>query len=434
VPQTADPLSTPVNVIIVLDSSGSMRETPDARDSGDTLGLVDSPAEGELVGDDPSSKLAQAKQVLREVLKTATPDLRFHVARYRQSTAPEDHGPELRDRFLYSTTDPAAATLVVNPDGDGASPPGLRRSARDQRTAGEVTTYYLFAGRFWNGERIEVLPDGSGATVVSTGRPSKPATFDVQKKSRSGQRIGSPVRFSFRGARWNKANRPEDPTQRPAVLLNNASCSGIEPLFSWRQGDGELAPYLEPELRVRDDGSVEGYMEGSLGAPPAKPPTQFGIRASGLTPLAGALIDIRTRLASSYLAKDRTFVVLLTDGDDTCTDGLTGDLAVSRADQRALRAAYQAQQVREQAGTPVFVVTFGTGVSKNRSDWIAWAGTGLARETTGTGESTRWTRPPSASERAACRRCQDAFTASNAQELSAGLQRAIEAGSKWTGR
>jgi hypothetical protein len=423
--------TTVTNVIVLLDSSGSMRDTPDARDTGnDRLSLVDSPDEGELVADDPGSKLAQAKRVLAQIVGASPPGLRFHLGKYRQSVVPADVGPDVRNRFLYATTDPRGADILVNPAADGAAAPGLKRSARDWRRIEGVKTYYLIAGKFWNGETIEVREDGGQARVASRGVSANAPFVDIQRRSRTGQPMGAPVRFRFQGIRWHKANRTENPANRLAVLANNASCGGFAPLTS---DATEIGRYLGPEVQVSANGSIDGYVEGTLGAPPAAAPREHGIRASGLTPLANALADIGSRFASSWsgLAAEKTFVLLLTDGDDTCVDRKTGDVTVSTADTRALRAAQRAQLIVQASKVPVMVVTFGIEVSARRSQWIAWGGTGLVRPTTGTGEAVRWASPPTDAERKACSSCRDALTARDATELEAAVRKAIDLGLHW---
>ena len=62
-----------------------------------------------------------------------------------------------------------------------------------------------------------------------------------------------------------------------------------------------------------------------------------------------------------------------------------------------------------------FVVAFGSGVSANRANWIAWGGSGMVKGTTGTAAIlSAWTTIPTAAERAACATCKDAFVAANA--------------------
>ena len=122
----------------------------------------------------------------------------------------------------------------------------------------------------------------------------------------------------------------------------------------------------------------------------------------------------------------------MTDGDDTCPTATTsggGD------DNAALRAAYRAQllyapivALDPASSVTTFVVAFGSGVSANRANWIAWGGSGMVKGTTGTGDPQRWTTIPTAAERAACATCKDAFVAANADQLSEALQAAIDQG------
>ena len=157
------------NAYVILDSSGSMRERPDAVDNP-VDGSYVTPAEGEITGDDPTSKLYQAKQVLESVVQANQDKVSFRFGRYLQDAA--SYGPERNNRFVYTTTcattdatcNGAVASLVINPGGNGATAPGLKRSSTDQHTASGVTTYHLFAGRFWNGETVSVLADGSTAS------------------------------------------------------------------------------------------------------------------------------------------------------------------------------------------------------------------------------------------------------------------------------
>jgi len=425
-------------IVVVLDSSGSMREAPLGRDSDDDGPLVDAVSEGELVGDDPESKLAQAKRVLAKVLETSPSGVRFLLGKYRQSAAEDDFGPEIADRFLYATMDSRASGLVVNPRGDGASRPGLKRAGGDEWRTGDVTSYYLFAGKLWNGQRVAVLADGTQPAVVADLGDFNPPFVELQVKDGAGRLVGSPVRFEFRGVRWNKANKKESPGNRAAVLRGNASCGGFAPLATVTPAGADglklLGSYLNPEVFLRQDGSIEGYVEGPLGAPPAKKPLERGIRASGMTPLAESLIDVGELLAAedAGMAKEgtsppRTFVILVTDGDDTCVDRTTGQISSDMADLRALRVAHKAQTLAQRS-VPVFVVNFGTGVSSTRADWIAWAGSGMTRGSVGTGPAASWEAPPRPEERAGCQGCVDAFRALNAPELETALRGAIDRG------
>ena len=126
----------------------------------------------------------------------------------------------------------------------------------------------------------------------------------------------------------------------------------------------------------------------------------------------------------------------MTDGDDTCSTATT---TAGASDNLALRAAYRAQllyapivtvpAIDPASSVTTFVVAFGAGVSSNRSNWIAWGGSGMVKEpTTGTGDPQQWTTIPTAAERAACVTCRDAFVAGDAQALIDALQAAIDQG------
>ena len=143
----------------------------------------------------------------------------------------------------------------------------------------------------------------------------------------------------------------------------------------------------------------------------------------------------------------------MTDGDDSCPTATTADTSQgANADFRALRSAYQAQLLYArlnatfpESSVTTFVVSFGSGASSTRADWIAWAGSGLNQPgvycgaaglpacittTTGTAHYNlpRWSRPPTAAERAACTTCRNAFVAADAPALIRALQDAIEQG------
>ena len=182
-----------------------------------------------------------------------------------------------------------------------------------------------------------------------------------------------------------------------------------------------------------------------------------GIRASGFTPIAETLIDFKgifngmwTGSISTMDPKPRTFVIFLTDGDDTCTGPATSQNTTgATADNRALRAAYRAQLLYERivAAEPAssvisFVVVFGTGASANRGNWVAWGGSGMNQAgvscgvagkpacipITGAGGAAHWSAIPTAAQRAACTTCRDAFLPASVDDLISALQMAIDQG------
>jgi hypothetical protein len=464
VPSGIDPLevlnlSVRANAIIVLDSSGSMRETPDSADN-DGNAQPDDPDDGEVVGDDPTSKLHQAKAVLRTVVQANESKVSFQFGRYQQDTT--QYGPEAAERFLYTAscavTDAACnaaandilVTNTVAPANCGGANCGigLYRIAAHRFTSNGTTYYHLFANQFFNGQRITVRQNGSAWDAVldagdfgpSTPAPNGPGPWvEVRNRNNANPfaiRNANYVRFRFQGIRWNKGNA-------------NSSCGGFQSLVNLQpctenvQIDS-IGPHLDDELELNANGNIVGYTNGAVGSAVGvlQQPPMRGIRASGFTPIAESLIDVKgvfNALWGGSIAamnpKPRTFVIFVTDGDDTCTSQTTTDTSAAGADNRALRAAHKAQLLYQRiaaaepaSSVTTFVVAFGTGASAARANWVAWGGSGMVKATSGAGAAMQWASPPTAAERAACTTCRDAFVATNAAELSNALQVAIDQG------
>jgi hypothetical protein len=457
VPSGIDPLevlnlAVRPNALIVLDSSGSMREMTDADYSG---GTPTTPALGEVAGDDQTSKMAQAKAALRAVVQANESKVSFQFGRYVQDI--NSYGPEANNRFLYTTTcantdtacNNAANAILVDCGGSAACGIGLYRTAAHRRTVGANTTYHLFTNRYYNGQHLRVRTTGANGTTFAPGTPGtaqlnapvppgNPPHLWLQNINSSLAPIGSNVRFDFKGIRWNKGNA-------------NASCGGFESLVGLAPCTqnvqiGAISPHLDPELEITAAGGIAGYTNqaaGTFGVGAAQQPPMRGIRSSGFTPIAETLIDFKTIFnglwstsISSMTPKPKTFAIFLTDGDDTCTDEDSADSSTGvNADNRALRAAHKAQLLYQQivAGDPAssvttFVVVFGTGAAANRGNWVAWGGSGMVMPTTGAGTATRWNAIPTAAQRAACTTCRDAFLPTNVADLTAALQTAIDQG------
>jgi hypothetical protein len=462
-------LTVRANAIVVLDSSGSMREMPDANTAD---GSPDTVGEGEVVGDDPVSKMAQAKAVLRSVVAANQDKVSFQFGRYVQDATLATYGPEAANRFLYTAvcanTDAAcnnaANAIVVDCGGNAACGLGLYRTAAHRRTSGANTYYHLFANRYYNGQHLRVRTNGTnGSTFTTTAAgthqpsgptvPPPPAVHNppyvfVQNINNSNAPIGSNVRFNFRGMRWAKGNS------------TSVSCGGFESLVGLAdcldnfQID-DIGPHLDPELFINADGTLAGYTNQAVGGAPgaAQRPPLRGIRASGMTPIAESLIDLKndvfdplwTSSISTMTPKPKTFVIFVTDGDDSCTTATSGTTDPTTANNRALRAAHKAQELytRIVAADPAssvttFVVAFGTGTSGTRANWVAYAGSGMNQadnfniSLTGTGAARRWSRAPTATDLRDCQdaghACRPAFVAATADELSAALQTAIDQG------
>ncbi len=136
--------------------------------------------------------------------------------------------------------------------------------------------------------------------------------------------------------------------------------------------------------------------------------------------------------------KEKTIVLFITDGDDTCSSG-------NNDNERALAAAYQAERLydRIDAAEPAssvqtFAIGYGGTVSGGRLNWIAWGGSGLGAPDVGN-NGWRWTPPVNTSSesaitnylaplRAQCSTCEDAFIAPDAATLEATIRAIIDQG------
>jgi hypothetical protein len=461
VPSGIDPLevlnlTVRANALVVLDSSGSMRESPLADYSATT---VPDTAEGELTGDDPRSKMAQAKAVLRGVIQDNETKVSFQFGRYEQSGTA--YGPDATRTFVYTTecltTDATCNTnagniVIANSAGAACNNAScntfLYRVATHRWTENGKNIYSLFAGRFFNGQNIEVRQNGSnGATLGDLGDTNPPLVHVRTRANASPFSFTGPrVTFTYSGIRWNRGN----------ATGSGGSCSGFESLVGLSSCTDNfqldaIGPHLQPELLLHP--TTGNILDTDYD------PVQ-GIRSSGFTPIAESLIDIKNEFdtniwppiaPAAITPKPRTFVIFVTDGDDSCPDANTGDTSAAGATNRALRAAHKAQQLYARIGgaggdpassVTTFVVAFGTGTAVDRANWIAWGGSGMNQNgvtcggttgvpcigTTGTGTAGRWSTIPTTAQRNACPTCRDAFVAATADELTAALQTAIDQG------
>ena len=142
----------------------------------------------------------------------------------------------------------------------------------------------------------------------------------------------------------------------------------------------------------------------------------------------------------------------MTDGDDTCASR-TGDGYTASA-ANALRTAHKAQMLYDGvAATPVdpaskvqtYLIGYGNGSAPDKMNWIAWGGSGLRAVSTNPGttrsgrghalERTNETSDTAITNaltpaRRACKTCQDAFIAPDADTLAAQLQGIINQGAQ----
>jgi hypothetical protein len=141
--------------------------------------------------------------------------------------------------------------------------------------------------------------------------------------------------------------------------------------------------------------------------------------------------------------KEKTIVLFVTDGDDTCGTRQDGN-DDTNMDNNARRAALNAERLympiaaaEPASSVQTYVIGYGgafTSGEPYRLNWIAWGGSGLGQNKTGqpdiTQDGTRWTEGTTSikTKRAQCTTCQDAFIAPDASTLAAQLQSIIDQG------
>jgi hypothetical protein len=333
-----------------------------------------------------------------------------------------------------------------------------------------VTNYTLIASRLWNGQTIKVT--SAGATCgITEGTATNPPTVKLQQVAAGcGADVGTAVTFTFAGGYF---------------AGNSVSCDGFQSNVDLVRCDntslqaGLIAPFLRNELHFDSNNAMLDYSEVTTDgtyrmATTVVPGLQGGIKASGSTPVANSLRDIRnnvwgtsntTGLWGAGLGpvsavkdhtdpKERTIVLFVTDGDDTCADSDPGgsdndDGIAGEGDEDALAAAWRASRLytrldAAQAASSVttYVVGFGSGASTKRLNWIAWGGSGLGQGATGdplfiSNNGGRWT-PTGADvnawttdlqgKRNLCATCVDAFIAPDADTLASVIQSILDQG------
>jgi hypothetical protein len=154
-----------------------------------------------------------------------------------------------------------------------------------------------------------------------------------------------------------------------------------------------------------------------------------GLREDQSTPLAGALDGIRVAGTPAFPAiqatGQRNFVILLSDGDDTCGAGTLDQNAVTaaRAAQRLYDTFYglngETQDFRH--GAETMFIAFASAINIGRSNVIAQGGSG-ATINTANPPATAATCPNGVTPTPTCR---NAFTASNTQQLIDALNAAL---------
>lgn len=219
-----------------------------------------------------------------------------------------------------------------------------------------------------------------------------------------------------------------------------SSCGGGALIAGVAPCDGNNAPLvlaqMDPELPVTPAGTLNGvpaasnanfdFEDGHLDGDQTLP--TFGLRADQATPLAGTLDFIRTVTNPSpafpvqAVRSQKNFVILVTDGDDTCADGNTDRAAVIAA--QAAENLYRNFDPQTQAGdfrhwAETLVVGFASAVNPARINVIAQGGSGAIIDGSSSNPATAATCPPGVT-------CRNAFFASSTQQLIDILNAALE--------
>ncbi|MGE0456185.1 MAG: hypothetical protein AB7O37_22445 [Vicinamibacteria bacterium] len=328
-------------------------------------------------------------------------------------------------------------------------------STDNNTTFGGVTYYWADAGKFFNGETFYVLADGTFCGIASSVAPSDPPTLKLARVSACSSTTElQTVTFTFQGGVFGGGSNTCNGFQSRVPL---ALCDTTQSQFSI------ISPLLENEIRLTGTApsqTVLGYAESQDGGWNIASQPTTGVVAAGATPIRDSLEDIRAiwldmwngtpnpaidpavgAISAHTDPKERTIVMFVTDGDDTCADVSGGGT------DRALAAAYEAQLLYDPivggvqtpsgfftagadgySSVTTYVIGFGSGASTNLLNYIAWGGSGMQRTTVPDNTVTRWSTAPTTGDRTNCKTCIDAFIAPDADQLAAVLQSIIDQG------
>lgn len=392
------------NVLLVFDTSGSM-----ARGFDNAVMYS---------GDDPASRLYQGKEVLKAVLDENRGRANFGFATY----AVLQSGKRLSDSFLYATLD----TNATNWSGtffptDASNTPGTGSASvkssfgRNSSTSPTGCTpgncrYYIESRyardnvRFsWNSSGNLVTAGGTAITCplpqaglfpADPNSDADPSRSDVRRPCfQHVNSAGAVTTFFFSGTygSWGLASG-QDNCAGAAVLANVAACQDdpvdaikgfLKPELPRDGSCGEaLGVPCDLTMRTAGQTGVEVAYTNPAGA---LANSHLGILSGGLTPIGASLRHVYNNYATIYpsvVPNQKSYVILVTDGDDTCT---------SLSDSEAW-----ARSLYDDKATTTFVIAVGPEVSNVNS--IARAGSGNQR---------------------------DAFTALTAEQLADALTQAL---------
>jgi hypothetical protein len=274
---------------------------------------------------------------------------------------------DLRNRLGGGTTN--TGTLTTGTHDSAAAPANfdrdLVRNTASGNNDGKFTesgkTYYkAYARRYFNGQTIPVRPDGIACAVTPLpgttgvgGNGSSEAErpwVDLQRADANCALVApaQTVRFTFSSVPRNGdfVGTGDDGEWR--TWGGSTTCGGYEALVPLQActNNAQLAlvtPFLEKEIRIGPNRWPIGYTEDTVTGAVTAQPAVGGMRAAGNTPIGESLSDIDGIFTTSLWPTIRTygggtgpfpktFVIFLTDGDDTC-ETPDGGSAMTRANK-----------------------------------------------------------------------------------------------------
>jgi hypothetical protein len=214
-----------------------------------------------------------------------------------------------------------------------------------------------------------------------------------------------------------------------ATIANVVACDQTTPQVVFDALRAELpvnANGTLPDLTANQNPAPNLLAGVSAGVPTTQPDPglgNVGVRADGSTPIAKSLASMRTVTPAIFPAQptglptgavQRNFVLILTDGNDTCD---SPQLAAQRASELYYQGGFSPTNMpgtdsRHQAET--LVIAFTDGADAASADLISQAGSGG----TSTNSFTSVTCPAGVP-------CRPAFTAANLDDLKKALSDAI---------
>jgi hypothetical protein len=390
--------------------------------------------------------------------------------------------PNAISAALNSTGTPAFATSITSGD---ARIRIMRRTNTADFTEGTpaVTYYRMDTGRYFNGETFRVQSNGNVCNMT-VGAPSTTLPY-VNLQLVTGTTcpaVGAEV-LSGTAVRFDSSGGTPSAGGQLGWGGNTISCTGFQLRGQLRACDNTTGqataintPFLEPEWQIATTtgaapaAGIIGVVAGGLmnreetvegvgrwdNSGTFIPP--YGLAANGSTPIANTLSDLKQVFRRYYNGggappatvgtvtvptsgqislhqqpRERTIVLFITDGDDTCAGGANDDA-------NALLSAVQAKNLytpivgsvlnpsgQYGAGTDpassvvTYLVGYGSGAQVNRLNWIAWGGSGM---------QVSFATAPTAADRILCQTCQDAYVAPDPASLAAILQSIFDQGAQ----